>query len=82
MQATARMLDTVGDEREAIVRAAVETQWEYDDEYDDSFDAMTGGGNDGIADVEGRHNHLSYIKRSLFIISSTQPEPLRSERLL
>ena len=53
------MLDTVGDEREAIVRAAVETQWEYDDEYDDSFDAMTGGGNDGVADVEGALNHSS-----------------------
>ena len=47
------MLDTVGDDREAIMRTAVETQWEYEDEYDDSFDAMTGGGNDRIADVEG-----------------------------
>lgn len=53
LQATARMLDTMGDEREAVLRTAAETQWEYDDEYDDSFDAMTGGGNDGVADVEG-----------------------------
>ncbi len=52
-QATTRLLSNLGDEREAVLRAARETQWEYDDEYDDSFDAMAGATADGLADVEG-----------------------------
>ena len=52
-QATTRLLNNLGDEREAVLRAARAMQWEYDDEYDDSFDAMAGATADGLADVEG-----------------------------
>ena len=52
-QATSRLLNNLGDGREAVLRAARDTQWEYEDEYDDSFDAMGGGAMDGVADVEG-----------------------------
>ncbi len=55
-QATARLLNNLGDDREAVLRAARESQWEYDDEYDDSFDAMGGGAMDGVADAEGGRN--------------------------
>lgn len=48
-------------EKAAQMQFADAAQWEYEDEYDDSYDDLAPFGNDGVADVEGKHMLLQSV---------------------